>query len=274
MKIVPAPWVVAEVTRLFNLAEASEHGGDDLEHDCARRLVSDLRMRDVYESSYLDRMLLPGGGWRHWFDIAKSTLPADIKQARQKLKDHAKAIDELSAHLESALGLLLEIDNIAAGEFGKPLAMRSPLALIDTAIEQISDGRQTDGSRSDLPVLFRTHVKPRLDALREFRVGKYMPTVLQLVDALSLTVSNYSHDLALNGAQSQDSEIAAALVSRQHSPLPEYVRSFDDAMKGLPGHRKFLMPPDLMAIQAAVALKLDIVDPKQVRSARLISLQK
>jgi hypothetical protein len=189
-----------------------------------------------------------------------------LESARKKLKTHAELVRELAYHLEEAARLKSELEDLSAGEASQPREMHSPLALIDETVSYVKDCRN-----SDLPSLFASHIKPTLDKLQSFRAGRYMPTVGQILTAFSLKVSDYRDKLDTSGPRSVDSAIAAALVSRQHAPLPEYVRCFDEAMSihgDDVGGDDFLVPADIMAVQAAVALNLQVVDAKQIRSAR------
>ncbi len=265
MSIAIKPWVVPHVRDLFIAHESSESSFPNPERECAIRLVNDLRMKEVFESKYLNRRLTEQG-WRIWFDIAKGILPADLKDERDRLKLHTELVRDLAVRLQDVEGLLNQLSELDAGELNKPRELYNPLVLIDTAVEHVSEQRN-----SHLPFLFESHVKSSLDSLRRFSIGRYIPSVPQIISALSDTVSNYSFDLETLGAHSGHSEIDSALAKRQHAPLTEYVRCFDDAIKKYPwdiGGENFLMPAETMAIQVAVALDIEIVDEKQIRNAR------
>lgn len=164
-----------------------------------------------------------------------------------------------------------EVDDLDVSEDNHPRAMSNSLELIEVAAEQSSndgDGR--------LESLFTQHVKPTLAPLKKFDY-RYLPSVTQMLTALSdeVSVSNFMRDEV--GACHANPILSAALVGRQHSPLPEYVRAFDAAI-GLRasdlGGPDFSMPAAIFAIQAAVALNLNEVDKKQITSARKLVAEK
>lgn len=268
MPVVPSPWVISHVRDVFEIFEASDPPYSDLERACYERLVTDSRMKSVYENQYLN-CRLSAEGWRLWFATATSVLPVDLISARERLENHVELVQKLAFHLEEAARLKRELEELSAGEASQPREMRDPLALIHEAVAHV----KKDCQDSYLPSLFASYIKPTLDKLQSFRAGRYIPTVGQILTALSSTVSDYRDELGTSGPYSVEPEIAATMVNRQRTPLPAYVRCFDEAMR-MRGDATcgddFLVPAGIMAVQAAVALNLQVVEAKQIRSARKV----
>jgi hypothetical protein len=261
----PAPWVHEAVKKRFEELERSDYLGYDGERECSRRLVTDHRMQEVYGSKYLVRSLTKQG-WRIWFDIARSIRPDDLLQARHALKNHADLVRELDYHMAEVGRLIVDLDELDVGEANMPRELHNALVLLDAAAEL------RDGTDSDLlPSQFQQFIKPSLDEMRRFEPGRYLPSVPQLLLTLSDVVANYAAQIDESGPLSSYHDVSAALASRQHAPVPEYVRLFDEAMSCYDGETNgcgFLVPSGAMALQAAVVLNLHTVDEKQIRNAR------
>lgn len=265
MVFKPSCWVNESIVDLCAELEQSDYPYSVIERDCWRRLASDDRMQEIYLSTYLTKRLTLQG-WRIWFDCARNVDTAGLKEERDRAKKYSQLIIALSERMEDVATLFYQIDELDMGEENHPRAMSNVLDLIDVAVENTSSL-----GNGALKHLFTGFVAPTLNKLRHFD-SRYMPSVAQLMDALSAEVYFAQKRIKVSGVTHGDSVIGAALRSRQHAPLPEYVRAFDEAIAlyDFEVGKDFLLPPEIMAIQAEVAFGSFSVDEKQVRSARKV----
>jgi hypothetical protein len=264
----PESWVNDHVKACVSTFEQSIPPYSETERASWRRLASDLRMKEVYSNAYLAKRLTPQG-WRIWIDLAQGWANKNyLKEERERLARYMALMTELDKRLDGVSSLIGEISNLNIAEKNAPRCMFDPLVLIETAVMH---SRKTGDRR--LECLFNVHIRPKLDALKRFD-SRYLPTVPQMLAALSEEVFVANFKLEYSGTQHADPVVAAALVSRQNSPLPEYVRAFDAGMRWHEydvGGTDFSLPADILATQAAVALNLNDVDKKQIISARKLA---
>ncbi|HZW11911.1 MAG TPA: hypothetical protein VFF81_01800 [Noviherbaspirillum sp.] len=254
-------WVQEDVRDLYTELYPAQYSGDEDRRASAVRLVTDDRMREVYGSAYLNRRFTKQG-WRIWFDVAHNIRPDELRAERDRLKEYVELVGRLAQALEEAASIMAQMDELGVAEARTPLELYDPLILLEAAAIDPS---------GQLSTLFGNRIKPKLDAFRNLEVDRYLPSVPRMVAVLADRLSEYENGLKCLGPSSAYKGIEAALASRQHSPLAEYVRCFDKTI-GLYaweiGGNDFQFPPDILAIQAAVALNLNIVDKKQIVSAR------
>ena len=263
MVFKPASWVNESVQELIGERERLD-SHTETERKIWRRMATDQRMQGVFSSKYLARRLT-SHGWRMWFDCACAVDKEGLKEERERLKEYAELMAALDVHLAGASEILGKIHALDISEKNLPRVMFDPLLLIEDTVE---DCRSRFGNER-LASFFTEHIKPTLGKLVGFD-ARYIPNFPQMLATLSWRV--FSAVERLRNTVEPGCEItAAALAGRQHAPLPEYVRSFDEMMRHYEsetGGADFLMPAELMATQAMVALDLNDVDKKQIKSAR------
>ncbi len=270
MLFKPESWVNEFVRSRVCELERSNNSFVAAEQSCWRRLTSDLRMKEVYSSAYLMKRLSPQG-WRIWFDLAQGVGVSALKEERQVRARYGELMKKIGDQLTELSSSMRELDDLGIIEGNHPRSMYHSLELIEAAAAQSSnDG---DGRLEDL---FSQHIKPTLASLKKFDY-RYVPSSTQIISALSeeVDIANFMRDQI--GASHADPILRAALIGRQHSPLPEYVRSFDAAISMYAsdvGGSDFCIPASILAIQAAAALNLNEVDKKQITSARRLAAEK
>lgn len=260
----PASWVNHSVKALIAERERLPLKYNEIERERWRRMATDPRMQGVFSSKYLARRLTERG-WCIWFDHACGVEAEALKHERERLKKYASLMVKFDEYLDGASSVLNQIKEMDIGEKNLPRVMFDPFLLIQKTVD---DAYKSGNGK--LQFLFDNNVKEKLDKL-SYLGSKYMPSVPQMLTTLSEHVSFAASNLQNGQIESSCSITVAALSSRQHAPVPEYVRYFDRAMLDYEidtGGPNFLVPPQAMALQTVVALDLNDVDKRQIISVR------
>lgn len=169
----------------------------------------------------------------------------------------------LHEKMEEVTSIFEEISELEIEDGDYPREMTNILALLYETVRQ-----EACNDNDKLPYKFDSYIRPELEKLQHFD-SRYMPSVLQTIKALS-TVVFFANNRLQNHSDMIGNYVVQNSLSRQHSPLPEYVRSFDVQIveDGITVDKTFCLPPSLMAIQSQVALGLVSVDEKKIYSAR------
>lgn len=269
MSFTPAPWVHYRVKEICATLENSTSPYSEAERSRWQRLASDDRMRPIYQSKTLPWRISPDA-WHYWFEIARGIgdiaasrgfgQGSALKEERDRLKRYADLMHTLNSQLSDVVDTIKQIDEMDLAESNHPLEMTYLIPLIEASVAI---------GGSDIRHDFEHRVLPKLNQIKQDG-SKFIPNVPLVLNALHDVVNDACRTLDRCGPQASDSAIAQALKTRQHSPLTEYVRAFDERMReyAFCFGDDFLMPVDLMVIQAEVALGQCSVDAKSIKSAR------
>jgi len=262
-------WVNQYVRTELSKLEGSAHLYADEERLRWRRLTSDSRMKEVYSSAYLNRMLRTESAWCHWFNSAINFQSFELKYERDQGQHYRKLMKELHEKMEEASSIFEELSELDFSEENHPREMSDVIRLLYEVIRQ----EECNGN-GQLSYKFDSVIKPKLQKVEPYD-SRYMPSVSQTIKALSNVLFLENSRLQENGI-AYGNHIAREALNRQHAPLSEYVRSFDVQIIEYREiiDSSFCLPPKLLAIQSQVALNLNSVDEKQIHSARKKKIKK
>jgi hypothetical protein len=230
------------------------------EKDCQRRLVTDLRMKTVYEA-----LRLSDPGWRLFFDVAWNHVFLEYGALRERRRRAYELYDEIATLAEKLAVRLESLEGALAGlaqprGFNvEPGAMLDLLSLLD---ETCKDRRS----------VYESAIRPLLYKLPEHTRSAGLPTTAELVDRISQLAGEMVQlrvaGQLLFGARSGDGELTSGdpvldrgigRMGKRHSQLTTYLNS---VVAGLAMHDETTNAANQLsdaafAALAAVALNWD-----------------
>lgn len=240
----PAKFVPAAVATFFCEITQSERSYTDAERACWQRLVTDLRMREVYSALQLDEQ-----GWRLFFDLAWNHAFLDHQALRNRRQRAYELLGNITKSADQ-LATALEAFERNAQELGEPAKYHIDQTPLENTLELL---KKASPNRA----VFNVYVQPKLDEIGDLARRDGFPTPANLVRTIADLAAELVRLREMPGGelQSDNPILATAAAGRSSSDLAVYRRTFLEACS----HHKELgalakLSDSAMAALASVAL--------------------